>query len=74
MHAKVERLERAPHGQGAAAQVIQEARSICESLDNIANSLGSEGRGHKALELKLNEEYIQALQEILDKSKVVVLP
>ena len=61
-------------GEGAAAQVLQEARSICESLDNIADSLGREGKGHGALQLKLNEEYIATLNEILDKSKVVMLP
>jgi len=63
-------------GQGAAAQILQEARGICESLDRISGAIesGEGGKGQDALRLKLTEQYIQALNEILSKANVLMIP
>ena len=62
-------------GQGEASRILQEARGICESLDRISGALETGGdRGQDALRLKLTEQYIQALNNILTNSKVLMLP
>jgi regulator of protease activity HflC (stomatin/prohibitin superfamily) len=62
-------------GQGEASRILQEARGICESLDRISSALETGGsRGQDALRLKLTEQYIQALNNILANSKVLMLP
>lgn len=63
-------------GQGQAAKIIQEARGICESLERISQSIeaGHNGKGQDALRLKLTEQYIEALNEILAHSKVLMIP
>jgi regulator of protease activity HflC (stomatin/prohibitin superfamily) len=60
-------------GQGAASKILQEARGICESLDRISRAVEG-GSGHDALRLKLTEQYIQALNEILTRSNVLMIP
>lgn len=43
-------------GQGESSKILQEARSICESLNRISGALESgSSRGHDALRLKLTE-------------------
>ena len=44
--------------------------------DRISSAIDSEegGRGQDALRLKLTEQYIQALNQILSNSKVLMLP
>ena len=63
-------------GQGESSKILQEARGICQSLDRISSAIDSEegGRGQDALRLKLTEQYIQALNQILSHSKVLMLP
>jgi len=61
-------------GQGASAKIVQEARGICESLEKIASVIDADGRGQDALRLKLTEQYIGALNEILSKANVLVMP
>lgn len=55
---------------------MQEARGICESLERISGAIGSGegGRGQDALRLKLTEQYINALNNILKESKVLMIP
>lgn len=62
-------------GQGSASKILQEARGICESLERISSSIDARsGKGQDALRLKLTEQYIQALNEILARSNVLMIP
>ena len=63
-------------GQGAASKILQEARGICESLERISSAIDSEegGKGQDALRLKLTEQYIEALNDILSHAKVLMIP
>ncbi len=63
-------------GQGGASKILQEARGICESLERISNAIesGPNGKGQDALRLKLTEQYIQALNDILAHSKILMIP
>lgn len=61
-------------GQGTASKILQEARGICESLERISSAIESGGKGEDALRLKLTEQYIEALNEILARSKVLMIP
>ena len=67
-------------GQGEAERILQEARSIVESLDQIANSLeyGTEGEQkelrQEALRLRLTEKYLSALKKVLGETQVIMLP
>lgn len=60
-------------GEGEAAEITQEARSIVESLDNIAASL-VDGAGEnavireEAIRLRLTERYLGAMTNVLDKA------
>ena len=61
-------------GQGKAQQYLQEARGIVESLQNISQALGDDGRGMDALRFRLSESYMQALNLILRSTKVLMIP
>ncbi|CDW85053.1 stomatin 2 [Stylonychia lemnae] len=63
-------------GQGNASKILEEARGICQSLERIAKSIesGPGGRGQDALRLKLTEQYLEALNQILSTSRVLMLP
>lgn len=60
-------------GEGIATKVMQEARAIVEALTNIAKSIEKDDK-MIALKLKLTEKYLEAMSDILEESKVVVLP
>ena len=60
-------------GEGFAIKIMQEARSIVESLSNISQAIDKDDK-MVALKLKLTERYIEAMSDILQNSKVVVLP
>ena len=43
-------------GEGQAAAILQEAKSLCESLDSISHSINENaGAGGQALKLRLSE-------------------
>lgn len=63
-------------GEGQAQQILQEARSIVESLDQIASALeGEDGNLNEgALRLRLSQQYVSALSKIYDEAKIIALP
>lgn len=63
-------------GEGQAQQIRQEARSICESLDQIAGALeGEHGvMNEGALRLRLSQQYVAALGKIYGEAKIVAIP
>ena len=65
-------------GEGEAQRILQEANSLCESLGSIADALNTSNVGgaaeSKALNLRLTEQYLEALSEILGKSSVLLTP
>lgn len=65
-------------GQGQAQKILQEANSLCESLKDIAKALNESGVGgakdSAALNLRLTEQYLEAFNEIMGKSSVLMLP
>ena len=64
-------------GQGQAERILQEARSICESLDNISSALvfeGNEDIQDEALRLRMTEKYLQALHKVMSECTIVMLP
>ena len=65
-------------GQGQAQKILQEANSLCESLKDIARALNESGIGgakdSAALNLRLTEQYLEAFNEIMGKSSVLMLP
>jgi len=62
-------------GEGHAAAILQEAHSMCESLNSIADAIRrNEGAGGQALKLRLSEQYLETMQQILDKSTVLMTP
>ena len=62
-------------GEGQAASILQEARSLCESLESISKSITlNEGKGGKALKLRLSEQYMETLSEIYRKTSVMMVP
>lgn len=62
-------------GEGQAAKIMQEARSLCEALENISAAINSgDALDSSALKLRLSEQYVEALSEILRKSNVVMIP
>ena len=58
-------------GEGEAVKILQEAKAICESIETVRQSVDKDNR---ALRLKLVERYLENLSNILDESKVVMLP
>ena len=63
-------------GQGKAQTILQEARSVVETLRNIGGSLQREDgkTSDEALRLRLTEQYVQAMHEIYKESSIVTLP
>lgn len=59
-------------GQGQAEQIMQEARSISESIDFLAKSMSKDSGD--VLKLRLTEQYIAALGDILKHTNVTMLP
>ena len=60
-------------GEGAAAKILQEANSLCEALDTIADSIVT-AKGNNALKLRLSEQYMQTLRSVLRKTNVLLVP
>lgn len=60
-------------GEGAATKIMQEARSIVEALDNISKSIQNDEK-MISLKLKLTERYLEAMSDIIEESKIIVLP
>ena len=60
-------------GEGHANKIMQEARSIVEALNNISDSIRQDDK-MVALKLKLTERYLEAMSDILNESKILVLP
>ena len=58
------------NGQGKAAQITQEAKAIVESINMLASSKTDDS----SLKLKLTERYIAAMEKIMSKSSIVMLP
>jgi len=63
-------------GEGQAQAILQEAKSLCESLNTIAFSIKESEHtgGSQALKLRLSEQYLDALSSILGKSNVLMVP
>lgn len=63
-------------GQGEAAAITQEAKSLTEALDNISSALqvGELGDSSEALNLRLSEQYLETLTAILHRSSVLMVP
>jgi len=63
-------------GEGQAAKILMESKSLCESLNSIAFSINhnKEQGGGQALKLRLSEQYIEAFNNILSKSNVLMVP
>ena len=63
------------NGEGQAAAILQEAKSLCESLTSISDAIRrNEGRGGKALQLRLSEQYLETVADIYAKSNVLMTP
>jgi regulator of protease activity HflC (stomatin/prohibitin superfamily) len=60
-------------GEGVATKIMQEARAIVEALENIAQAIEKDEK-MVALKLKLTERYLETMADILDKSKLIVIP
>ena len=63
-------------GEGEAQKILQEANSLCESLRSIGDTIEASkvGGDSKALRLRLSEQYLEALSEILQESNVLMTP
>ena len=71
-------------GEGQAQRILQEAKSLCESLDsigqaiNLQHDLNREKNVHiseiGSLKLRLSEQYLDAMSAILRKSNVLMIP
>ena len=62
-------------GEGQAASILQEARSLCESLESISKSIQlNDGKGGQALKLRLSEQYMETLSEVYRKTSVLMVP
>lgn len=60
-------------GKGMATKTLNEAKAICESLNQVSDSI----RGDPelvSLKLKLTEKYLEQYENILSKSRLIVLP
>lgn len=60
-------------GEGSATRILQEARAIVEALTNISKSIEKDEK-MVALKLKLTERYLEAMSDIIEESKILVLP
>jgi hypothetical protein len=61
------------NGEGEAAKISQEALSLCEALGSISMASQGDG-GNNALRMRLSEQYMDALQDILVRANVVMVP
>ena len=71
-------------GEGQAQRILQEARSLCESLDSIGTAINQQHDLNKqsdldisdigSLKLRLSEQYLDAMAAILRKSNVLMTP
>ena len=72
------RQEHILEGEGEAQRILQEANSLCESLKNIAEALKASKENDpsqsEALNLRLTEQYLDAMREILSKSSILMTP
>ena len=75
--AEATKLESVLEGEGQAATILQEARSLCLALNSISYALEqSELATHQsqALNLRLTEQYMEALELIMKKSTTLMIP
>ena len=71
-------------GEGQAQRILQEARSLCESLNSIGGAINLQHDLNKeknvdiseigSLKLRLSEQYLDAMSSILRKSNVLMIP
>ena len=63
-------------GEGHAQEILQEARSIVESLDQLAHALQGEDGNIKegALRMRLSQQYLTALAKVFEEATIVGLP
>lgn len=62
------------NGEGQARKILLEADSLCESLDSISVAIKSGVDKSEALNLRLTEQYLEALEKILGKSSTLMVP
>ena len=75
--AEASKRESVMHGEGEAAAILQEAKSLCQALDNISDALrfaNLESDESLALNLRLTEQYMEALELIMKKSTTLMIP
>ena len=76
--AEASKKETVLEGEGQAATIMQEAKSLCEALNNISFALQQSKIGDAeesmALNLRLTEQYMEALEHILNKSSTLMIP
>lgn len=60
-------------GEGEAAKILNEARAVCESLDQISSAVRNDPSGAN-LKLKMTERYLDQMSNIMEKSKIIMLP
>ena len=60
-------------GSGESVKILQEARGLVESLKVIGQAL-EDPKTEYAVRLKLCENYLRAMSEILDKAHAIMLP
>lgn len=65
-------------GEGDATKILQEAKSMCESLNSISGAINNSMKGgaheSEALNLRLTEQYLDAMGEIMGKSTILMTP
>ena len=62
------------NGEGQAKKILLEADSLSESLGNIALAIKSGVNKDEALNLRLTEQYLEALEKIFAKSSTLMVP
>jgi regulator of protease activity HflC (stomatin/prohibitin superfamily) len=62
------------NGEGQARKIMLEAESLCESLDSIAFGIKQGVNASEAMNLRLTEQYLEALEKILAKSSTLMVP
>lgn len=63
-------------GEGKAANILQEARAVVETLKKIGDSLKRPDGviSEQALRLSLADQYVKAMHAIFSEANIVVLP
>ena len=74
--AEASKKEQVFEGKGQAATIVQEAKSLCEALNSISFALQQSDvqSSQQALNLRLTEQYMDALEQILRKSTSLMIP